>query len=620
MTTPIVNHFSWTIGGPQGTGVDSSANLFLRSVAAAGLYAYGKREYHSTIKTGHSYTQVRVSGTPINSHVDPVHLLTTFEKTAPIEHADEVVPGGAFIYDPAVTNPDELNLHPEVLKIALPYDQILDELAKELGQPAAKVKIMKNTLAVGASLALVDFDDQYIEKALGSIFKGRKAKLVPSNMRAVKKGIEYVRAMQIDGKSVVDLFPYRLDAQPEAPAQMIMVGTTAVALGKLKAGCTFQTYYPITPASDESVYLESMQGQYGINVVQAEDEISSACMTVGGALTGARSATSTSCPGFGLMAEAIGWAAINEVPSVFVDYQRGGPSTGLPTRHEQGDLLFGAFISHGHPPRMVMAPSDMNEYFEHTFDAFNYADQYQTPVIMITDKCLGNNTMTVDPFKEDHLRINRGKLASQTELDRLAELNPELRGQFPRYDFVDDGVSPRTNLGQKNGLYWNTGDERDIYGHITEDPENRLKMLSKRQQKLETALKEIPQDKQFKLYGPADADMTILCWGSTKGPLLDAMDQLASDGITYNVLVVKMMSPFPVEGVSDILNRAKMKVGFEMNATGQLAQLTRMETGIAMDHQVKKWTGRPISETEAVQAIRDIVKEKANEVVLTYGK
>lgn len=618
--TEIVNHFSWTIGGPQGTGVDSSANLFLRSCAVAGLHCYGKREYHSTIKTGHSYTQVRVSGNPINCHVDDVHLLTTYEKTAPIEHADEVSENGAFIYDPKVTNPDDLNLKSSVLKIAVPYDEILDELAEELSLPIAKVKIMKNTLAVGASLALVNFDMSYIERGLKGIFTGRKAKLVASNMKGVQKGFEYIKNFTIDGTPVSELFKYRLEAQPETPPQLILTGTEAVALGKMKAGCKFQTYYPITPASDESVYLESQMHETGINVVQAEDEIASVCMTVGGALTGVRSSTSTSCPGFGLMAEGIGWAAINEVPIVVFDYQRGGPATGLPTRHEQGDLLFASFISHGYPPRIVTAPSDMTEYFTMAFESFNLADQFQTPVIVVADKCLGNNTMTVPMFDEKNLRIHRGKLADQAEMDRLASLNPELRSQYKRFEFSEDGLSPRVNLGQPNGLFWNTGDEHDEYGHITEDPENRIKMLAKRQEKLATALKTVPTDQQYKLYGPADADMTILTWGSTKGPLLDAMAHLASDGITYNVLVVKMMQPFPAADISEILNKAKVKVGFEMNATGQLAQLTRMETGIDMDHQVKKWTGRPISETEAISAIRDIVNAKAREVVLTHGK
>lgn len=618
--TEIVNHFSWTIGGPQGTGVDSSANLFLRSCAVAGLYCYGKREYHSTIKTSHSYTQVRVSGNPIHCHVDDVHLLTTYEKTAPFEHADEIVDGGAFIFDPKVTDPSELDLKDSVLQIPVPYDEILDELAEELSLPAAKVKIMKNTLAVGASLALVDFDMQYVERGLKGIFTGRKAKLVGNNVRAAQKGYDYVKNFKIDGTPVSELFNYRLEAQPDAEPQMIVTGTQAVALGKLKAGCMFQTYYPITPASDESVYLESQMHSTGINVVQAEDEISSVCMAVGGALTGTRSATSTSCPGFGLMAEGIGWAAINEVPFVIFDYQRGGPATGLPTRHEQGDLLFASFISHGFPPRIVIAPSDMTEYYTMAFESFNMADQYQTPVIVVTDKCLGNNTASIPLFDENSLRIDRGKLASQDELDRLASLSPELRGQYKRFEFTEDGVSPRVNLGQPNGLFWNTGDEHDEFGHITEDPENRIKMLAKRQKKLETALANIPQDQQYELIGPEDADITILTWGSSKGPLIDAMGPLASDGIRYNILVVKMMQPFPAKGVADILNKAKTKIGFEMNATAQLAQLTMMETGIAMDHQVKKWTGRPISESEAISSIRDIVKNQAKEVVLTYGK
>lgn len=554
--TETVNHFSWTIGGPQGTGVDSSANLFLRSCAVAGLYCYGKREYHSTIKGGHSYFQVRVSETPINAHVDPIHLLTTFEKSAPRVHAHEVVPGGAFIYDPKVTNPDELDLHPDVLRIAVPYDEILANLAEELGLPLAKVMIMKNTLAVGASLALTDFDPQYIERALKGIFTGRKEKLVPVNVKAAEKGYEFIQA-----QGFAEKFPYRLAALPENPPQMVMTGTTAVALGKLKAGCKFQTYYPITPASDESVYLESVAHEYGINVVQCEDEIASACMAVGAALTGVRSATSTSCPGFGLMAEGIGWAAINEVPTVIFDYQRGGPATGLPTRHEQGDLLFASFISHGNPPRIVVAPGNMSEYFEYAFHSFNWADQFQTPVIVITDKCVGNNTQTIPLFNEEGLKIDRGKMVTDEELQRLASL-PDYPGQFKRFAFSEDGVSPRPVLGQEHGLFWNTGDEHDEYGHITEDPENRLKMLAKRQKKLETALETIPEAQQYTLYGPEDAEYTVLTWGSTVGPLLDALPILQSDGMSLNILQVRLMQPFPIEAVSRILNRAKVKIWF----------------------------------------------------------
>ena len=611
-----VNQFSWTIGGPQGTGVDSSAQLFLRACAVAGLYCYGKREYHSTIKTGHSYFQVRVSDAPINSHVDPVHLLTTFEKSAAVIHAHEVVAGGAFIYDPDVVKPEELELNKEVIQIALPYAKILEDLAKELNLPLAKVQIMKNTVSVGASLALVDFDMAYVERALKGIFTDNKAKLVAGNFRAAQIAYDYVKNL-----GVAEKFPYRIEARPENPAQLIMTGTTAIAMGKVKAGCRFQTYYPITPASDESVYLEGVASEYGMSVVQCEDEIASAVMAVGGALTGTRSSTSTSCPGFGLMAEGLGWAAINEVPIVIFDYQRGGPATGLPTRHEQGDLLFARFISHGNPPRIVTAPGSMTEYFEYAFHAFNYADEFQTPVVVVTDKCIGNNTQTIPPFDESSLKINRGKMVSNEELERLAKLREaeNLPVQYKRFLFEEDGVSPRVVLGQPNGIHWYTGDEHDEFGHITEDPENRIKMIEKRAHKMETALKQIPQDHQYTLWGPENADITVLTWGSSTGPLKDALPILQSDGISVNILQIRLMAPFPVEAVSKILNKAKVKVGFEMNHEGQLAMLTKMETGISMDHQVKKWTGRPISETEAVAALREIAKKKSREVILSYG-
>ncbi len=607
----ITNQFSWMIGGPQGTGVDSSATLFIRSCAVAGLNVYGKREYHSNIMGEHSYFQVRVSENPVHSHVDPVHLLATFDDETARIHAHEVVPNGYFLYDANVTKPETLDLHPDVKILALPYSQILEEVSAETGQPLAKLQIMKNTIAVAASLAMTCFEIQYIEKALKGIFTGGKAKLVPLNLKVAEKAYACIT------QEIKNAFPYRLVAKPDAPAQMIVNGTTAVALGKLKAGCRFQSYYPITPASDESVYLES-HPEYGVNVVQCEDEISAVCMAVGASLTGVRASTSSSGPGFGLKAEGLGWAGINEVPVVVFNYQRGGPSTGLPTRHEQGDLLFSLFICHGEYPKIVVAPGDMTECFNDSFNAFNYADQFQTPVIVLCDKALANNTASILPFDETNLRINRGKRASDEYLAELAS-RPDFNGKYPRFANSEDGVSTRSLPGQENGIYWCTGDEHDVYGHISEDPENRIMMDDKRMRKLELAAKTIPQDEQWKLYGPENADYTVVTWGSTKGPLLDALPILQSDGISINVLQIRLMSPFPAEAVSQILNRAKVRIGVEQNFTGQLAKIVRMETGIKMDHMVSKYTGRPMSETEVVAALREITKQKTEKVVLTYG-
>jgi len=607
----ITNEFSWMIGGPQGTGVDSSATLFIRTCAVAGLSVFGKREYHSNIMGEHSYFQVRVSEHPVHSHVDPVHLLATFDDETARIHAHEVIPSGYFLYDANVTKPENLDLKPGVKTIALPYGEILEGVAAETGQPLAKLQIMKNTIAVAASFALTKLDIEYIEKALKGIFTGKKSKLIPMNVKVAEK------AYAVISQELIDQFPYRLKAVPSTPPRMIMNGTTAVALGKLKAGCRFQSYYPITPASDESVYLEG-HPEYGANVVQCEDEIAAMCMAVGAALTGVRSATSSSGPGFGLKAEGLGWAGINEVPVVVFNYQRGGPSTGLPTRHEQGDLLYSLFIGHGEFPKIVLAPGDMSECFYDTFEAFNFADRYQTPVIMLCDKALANNTATIPAFDESSLRIDRGKRATDEQLAELAQ-KPDYKGQYNRFHESEDGISVRALPGQEHGIHWCTGDEHDEVGHISEDPDNRIMMHSKRMRKLETASREIPQDFQYKLYGPADAEITVMTWGSCKGPILDAMPILASDGIVFNLLQIKLMSPFPVEAVTGILERAKLKIGIEQNYSAQLCRLVRMETGIDMHHKVVKFTGRPMSETEVVSAIREIVNQKSKKVVLTYG-
>lgn len=608
----ITNQFSWMIGGPQGTGVDSSATLFIRACAVAGLYVYGKREYHSNIMGEHSYFQVRVSETPIHSHVDPVHLLATFDDETARIHAHEVVPNGFFLYDANVTKLENLDLAPGTKTLALPYSEMLQEVSAETGQPLAKLQIMKNTIAVAASLAMTGFEIEYLEKALKGIFTGSKAKLVAMNMKVAEKAYAFIQ-----NQGIREQFPYRLKAVPTAPPRMIMNGTTAAAMGKIKAGCRFQAYYPITPASDESVFLEG-HPEYGVNVVQCEDEIAAMCMATGAALTGVRSSTSSSGPGFGLKAEGLGWAGINEVPVVVFNYQRGGPSTGLPTRHEQGDLLYSLFIGHGEFPKIVVAPGDMTECFRLSFEAFNFADRYQTPVIVLADKALANNTATILPFDERDLRIDRGKRASDELLQELAK-KPDYKGQFARFADSEDGISTRAFPGQEHGIFWCTGDEHDVYGHISEDPDTRCMMHEKRMRKLVTAAREIPQGFQYELYGPEEADFTVVMWGSCKGPVLDALPILQSDGISVNALQIRLMSPFPVEAVSRILGRAKTRIAVEQNFTAQLAKLVRMETGIKMDHFVTKYTGRPMSETEVVAALREIANKKSEKVVLRYG-
>jgi 2-oxoglutarate ferredoxin oxidoreductase subunit alpha len=602
------NDFSWMIGGPQGSGVESSAILFARACVSAGLWIYGKREYHSNIVGDHSYFQMRVSDHPVRSHVDPVHLLATFENSTARIHAAEVVEGGALIYDPRHTRPEELQLRPGVLRVPLDYDALLEDLARELGQDAKRLAIMKNTVAVAASFALLSLPVAPLRQALEGIFTGRKAKLVPANVAAAEKAYAAIP------REVVKAFPWDLYVKEGAPRRLVINGVVATAMGKLKAGCRFNTYYPITPASDEGVFLEA-HPEFGILVAQAEDEIAAVTMAVGAGIAGVRSSTSTSGPGFSLMSEGTGWAGMNEIPVVIFDYQRGGPATGLPTRHEQGDLLFAIHAAHGEFPRLVLAPGDLEEYFQDAFHAFNYAERYQTPVIVLTDKALANNTQSVLPFSEDGLRIDRGLHPSEAELARSAENG----GEYPRFKITDSGVSPRPLPGQRGGIFWMTGDEHDEKGHISEDPGNRIRMHAKRMRKLVAAAREIPAERQWRLHGDPGAPLTIVSWGSPKGPILDALAVLEKQGVHANFLQVRLMWPFPAEGVKEVLGRARQVVDVEMNITGQLAALIRQQTGIDIPHRILKWNGRPISETEVVEAVTEVAEKRSREVVLSHG-
>jgi 2-oxoglutarate/2-oxoacid ferredoxin oxidoreductase subunit alpha len=609
---------SWMIGGPQGSGVDSSATLFSRSMAVAGFWVYGKREYHSNIKGEHSYFVVRVKDEPVHSNRDPIHLLATFEKSTAQIHGHEIVPGGALIYDPKTTDPTALDLHPEVTLIPLPYDDFINEMAEETGQHPSKLAIMKNVISVAASLKTMGVELEAMEEALKGLFSGRRAKLVPANVAVGKKTYDY-----LDKNPDLGKFPFKVGEPTPPPkgSRLVINGAAATALGKLKAGCRVQTYYSITPAVDECIFLEE-HPEYGTVVFQCEDELAAVNMASGAATTGMRASTSTSGPGFCLMTEGIGWAAINEVPLVVFNYQRGGPSTGLPTRHEQGELLFALHGGHGDFPKIVIAPGDLHECFEDGFHSFNYAERYQTPVIVLVDKAMANNTQSINHFDENGLKIDKGEIVHSVDVsDGQGGIDPiKAIGKYPRFKVTENGISPRPLPGTPGTIYWMTGDEHDEFGHITEEPEIRVPMHHKRMIKLDLAAKEIPASRQYAFFGPEEADLTIVSWGSNKGAILDAMKVLKEQhNTTVNFLQIRLMSPFPVDAVTNYLKKAKRLACVESNYVSQLSKVVRMNTGYDLPHKVLKWTGRPISESEMVDAVLDILKNQTEKVVLTYG-
>lgn len=617
------NHdeLAWRIGGPQGSGVDTAAGIFQRACALGGLNVFGRREYYSNIMGRHSYFDVRVAHHPLHSHCDEIQLLTTFEDESLARHAISVVEGGALFYSAKDINKevqgiayldtrakDDLVAHLEerglpatlggvvedaqqrgVRTYAADFDKIVELLAGHLGVAQALAARAMNTLAVAMSLALVDYRRSYVYDALAKTWPGRQ-KIIDMNVAAVDMAYQFVRDTYDTSK-----FAHRLTPSESREPRILLNGNQAVAMGKIAAGLTFQSYYPISPATDESVYLEAHETfpttndeEGSVLIVQTEDEISAVCMAAGAALTGARSATATSGPGFALMVEGLGWAGINEVPLVVTLYQRGGPSTGLPTRSEQGDLFLALNAGHSEFPRIVLASSDLEEAFYDAAAAFNYAERYQTVVIHILDKSLSSQTMSVPPYDLERIQIERGAIASPNG-------GGENEGAYPRFKPTASGITPRPLLGVPGGMHWLTGGEHTQYGRVTEDPVVREQQMEKRMRKLDTAAREIPFDEKLRIYGDPEADFTILSWGSNKGAIVEAIELLAEEGLAARLIQVRIMSPFPTAELEEVLATAKPLIGVEANFSGQLAQVVRQHTGIACDKLVVKYNGRPMA-------------------------
>ncbi len=653
-----LNDLSWMIGGPQGSGVDSSANAFARACAHAGLTVFGKREYYSNIKGEHSYFTVRARTGIVRSHIDDTHLLATFDAETDFRHVREVVDDGAVIYDPSLGKTkvsdiptlehrlkDELKTYliargvgetlddllasakqRGVTLIPIPYNHLLEQVADEFHVDAlSKIARMVNILAVGASLGVVGLDFGFAVQALNDVFRGKKA-TVDMNAAGGRKAYEI-------GKTLAPDFGYRLEKIARKEPRLFLTGSQAGALGKLYGGLRVQTYYPITPASDESEYLEAnevldLDGHHipeiedaafvrekgaSVLVVQTEDEIAAITMAIGAALTGARAATATSGPGFCLMMEGIGYASINEVPVVITLYQRAGPSTGMPTRHEQGDLRFALHAGHGDSPRIILASGDFEEMIRDGLLAFNYAERYQMPVIHMVDKALANNSGTIAVPDLPDLRIDRGRMV--VDGNGYTAAHP-----YRRFELGENPVSPRAVIGQHGTLFWNTGDEHDETGHITEDPGLRDMMMEKREAKLELAGKEIPDSVKYRYFGAKDAQTVIVSWGSTKGPILDALDLLLAEKESVGFLQLRLLNPFPSEAVTSHLAKAKHRVDIEMNFTAQLGGLIRERTGVEPTHLIVKYNGRPMSNNEVHDAVRAVIRGQApHRTVLTHG-
>ena len=628
-------------GGPQGSGVDTAANIFGRACGYGGLYVFGRREYHSNIKGLHSYFHLRISPKETLANINDVDLLAAFDAETVVRHMQEVVSEGGIIVDSQQMNRKVLDIQTlppefkdelrkfmseknlgETLKDFLayaeqknvhvypvPYMDLLNQIGEKLGiEKISKITRMINVLTIGVSFALFKYDRSLVEKAIRTTFP---EKLADMNIAALNHACNYAE------ENFKDSFKHRLEKTDAHEERIFLTGNQAVAMGKVLGGCRVQTYYPITPAADESEYLEAHEilktsgEDEAIIVIQTEDEIAAINSASGAALAGARAATSTSGPGFSLMVEGLSWAGNDEVPVVITYYQRGAPATGLPTRHGQADLRFAMHAGHGEFPRIILASGDIKECFYDAAKVFNLAEKYQMPVIHLLDKAMANCSQTYPVFDYGKFKIERGQILTEKELE-----NQEYR----RFRFTETGLSPRVVLGTKNGVHWCTGDEHNEIGHISEEPFNRRLMVEKRMKKLELVEKEVPIEEKLNFFGDHDSENIVVSWGSPKGAIIESLNLLKSEGFSLGFMQIRMIHPLPATYIMKALEGKKRIIDVEDNYSGQLGGIIKEKTGIAPNFHILKYTGRPMTTTEVYNALKAILTDKAPErQVLMFG-
>ncbi len=577
--TKTLNDLNLKIAGIAGDGIlNAGLMMFAKTAKRAGLYVFSSAEYPSLIRGGHNHLNVRVSHKPIHSQVYEIDLLVALNKESIEKHASLLSKNGAIIYDAAQTKGVEELVSKEKL-----FDVPLLDFANKAGG-----RIMKNTVAMGAVFGLLNFDFVLLENAIKSTFLKKGEKIVNDNLAAAKMGYDHA-------KQNYPNFPFELKENGK-DENIFVSGHEAVSLGAVKAGCKLIAAYPMTPASSVMTTLEKFAVDANLVVKQAEDEIAAMNMAVAANYAGIRAITATSGGGFALMVEAFGMAMQMETPLVAIESMRPGPATGMATHTGQGDLRFLLHNATDEAPRVIVAPGCANEAFYLTTEAFNIAEVWQLPVIILTDKYLGESYFTVKPFDDSKYKVNRGKL--------LTTSAPE---GYKRFEITKDGVSQRAVPGVIGGMHTATSYEHDEYSFECEDEHNKVAMSQKRFRKLELLAKELPQPE---IVGEKNAEYTVVSWGSTKYPILQAIDYLNEEGIKVNFLQINYISPFPSETVGKLLN-GKKTILVENNQSGQLAGIIRELTGINIDYKILKYDGRPFFPSEIKKGIKNIKEGNA---------
>lgn len=576
------SQISWKVGGQQGEGIESTGEIFATAMNRQGYYLYGYRHFSSRIKGGHTNNKIRVSSKPVRAISDDLDILIAFDQETIEVNYHEMLEGSIIIADEKAKpqNPEDSKAQ----LVSLPFTGV----AKELG-----TALMKNMVAVGATCSVMDLDTKVFESLIKDLFGKKGESVVDLNIQALNEGYRLMSEQMDDLQSEHTLEP------TDSEGHLFMIGNDAIGLGAVAAGVRFMAAYPITPASEIMEYMIDRLPALGGTVIQTEDEIAACTMAIGSNYAGVRSFTSSAGPGLSLMMESIGLSGMTETPLVIVNTQRGGPSTGLPTKQEQSDLMQMIYGTHGDIPKIVLAPTSASDAFYLTVEAFNLAEEYQCPVILLSDLQLSLGKQTVESLDYSKVEIRRGALV-EGDLEKQED-----KAYFKRYALTDSGISPRILPGTKGGIHHVTGVEHDEEGKPSESAENRQKQMDKRMRKTAQLLIDEPVESNEKY---EEADILYVGFISTAGAIEEAISRLDQQNVKVNHIQIRQLHPFPTDVVQEAFNKAKKVVVAEHNYQGQLSNIIKMN----INHQNKiinqtKYDGTPFLPHE--------IEDKALEIV-----
>ncbi len=581
------------IGGAAGQGIATPGNILARILVRRGLHLYTYNAHQSIIRGGHIMLTFRVANHPIYTHGDKLDLLLCLNQDTMTRHLRHMGPGAWVLFNSDDVVPGEagqgVNLCP------MPIGELTNK---------SRNKVIQNTVALGAILAILGLDFATLEAILQREFERKGQAVVDENVGAARAGFEYAQ---------VNFHPLTQSVPVGPKPFAVWAGNDALAMGGAAAGVKFYSAYPMSPSTGVLHWMATNARELGILVRQGEDELAVANMAIGAAHTGCRAMCATSGGGFALMTEAIGMAGIMEVPVVIINVQRAGPSTGVPTKTEQGDLWQALGASQGDFERFIVAPKDALDAFNTIAELFNLVDKCQCPGIVLTDLLISEGSFSVDPDAINmHPKIDRGELITQP----LAMGDGNGANGYWRYRDTETGISPRALPGVEGHIYVAASDEHDEEGILISDeftnPIKRRQMVEKRARKFQYVAKDVPAPQ---LEGPADADVTLVGFGSTYGVIKEAVALLAKEGVTANYLPIKWIVPFHGDAVSEILGKVKHCIIVENNYSGQFARYLRSETGIAAHGHIRKYDGEPFLPHHIVEAVQEQLAGQTNRSV-----